>query len=77
MLLVNIVMVAILSTPRFAMFGPDRLNVFVTYPPFVWLPSVLVLAALAGHLIVFRALRRRSEAPPYVRGCGPSGAAGL
>jgi hypothetical protein len=57
LLLVNIVVVAILSTPRFALFGADRLNVFVTYPPFVWLPAVLVLAALAGHLIVFRALR--------------------
>ena len=57
-LLVNIVAVAILSTPRLAMFGPDRLNVFVFYPPFVWLPAVLVLAALAGHLIIFRALRR-------------------
>lgn len=57
-LLVNIVAVAILSTPRLAMFGPDRLNVFVFYPPFIWLPAVLVLAALAGHLIIFRALRR-------------------
>jgi hypothetical protein len=56
-LLVNIVVVAILSTPRFAAFGPDRLNTFVTYPPFVWLPTVLVLAALAGHLIIFRAVR--------------------
>ena len=56
-LLVNIVTVAILSTPRLAMFGPDRLNVFVFYPPFVWLPAVLVLAALAGHLIIFRSLR--------------------
>jgi hypothetical protein len=59
-LLANIVVVAILSTPRFAVFGPDRLNTFVTYPPFVWLPTVLVLAALVGHLIIFRALRRLS-----------------
>jgi hypothetical protein len=59
LLLANIVVVAILSTPRFAVFGPDRLNVFVTYPPFVWLPAVLVLAALAGHLIIFRALSLR------------------
>ncbi len=59
-LLVNIVTVAILSTPRFALFGDDRLNVFVAYPPFVWLPAVLVLAALAGHLVVFRALRVRA-----------------
>ncbi|HEY0874879.1 MAG TPA: hypothetical protein VGD94_15500 [Vicinamibacterales bacterium] len=57
-LLVNVVTVAILSTPRFAAFGPDRLNVFVTYAPFVWLPAVLVLAALTGHLVIFRALRR-------------------
>jgi hypothetical protein len=47
-LLVNIVVVAILSTPRLAMFGPDRLNVFVFYPPFVWLPAVLVLPRLRG-----------------------------
>jgi len=60
LLLTNILVVAILSTPRFAAFGPDRLNVFVTYAPFVWLPAVLVLAALAGHLIVFRALTRRA-----------------
>lgn len=57
-LLVNVVTVAILSTPRFAAFGPDRLNVFVTYAPFVWLPAVLVLAALTGHFVIFRALRR-------------------
>jgi hypothetical protein len=56
-LLANIIAVAVLSTPRFQYFGPDRLNTFVTYPPFVWLPAVMVLAALAGHLIVFRALR--------------------
>lgn len=55
-LLLNIVGIAILSTPRFAFFGPDRLNVWVMYPPFVWLPAVMVLAALAGHLLIFRAL---------------------
>ena len=55
-LLLNIVTIAILSTPRFRAFGNDRLNVFITYPPFVWLPAVLVLAALAGHLVIFRAL---------------------
>jgi hypothetical protein len=54
-LLANIIVVAILSTPRFQYFGPDRLNVFVMYPPFVWLPAVMVLAALAGHLLIFRA----------------------
>jgi hypothetical protein len=58
-LLINVVTVAILSTPRFAYFGQDQLNVFVTYPPFVWLPAVMVLAAFAGHLLIFRALARR------------------
>lgn len=56
-LLLNVVVIAIVSTPRLHVFGADRMNVFVTYPPFVWLPSVMVLAALAGHLLVFRALR--------------------
>jgi hypothetical protein len=60
-LLLNIVAIAILSTPRFAYFGEERLNVWVTYPPFVWLPSVLVLAALAGHLVIFRAVSLRSR----------------
>jgi hypothetical protein len=55
-LLVNIVTVAILSTPLFRWFGEDRLNTFVTYPPFVWLPAVLVTAALIGHLLVWRKL---------------------
>ena len=55
-LLINVVTVAILGTPRFRYFGEDRLNVWVTYTPFVWLPAVMVLAALAGHLIIFRAL---------------------
>jgi hypothetical protein len=58
-LLINVVTVAILSTPRFAYFGRDQLNVFVTYPPYVWLPAVMVLAAFAGHLLIFRALARR------------------
>jgi hypothetical protein len=57
-LLLNIITVAVLSTPFFAFFGPERLNVWVTYPPFVWLPAVMVLAALAGHLIIFRAVSR-------------------
>lgn len=59
-LLVNVVTVAILSTPRFRYFGDDRLNVWVTYPPFVWLPAVMVLAALAGHLVIFRAVKAQT-----------------
>jgi hypothetical protein len=59
LLVLNVVTVGILSTPRFRLFGEESVNVFITYPPFVWLPAVMVLAALAGHLIVFRAVLRR------------------
>jgi hypothetical protein len=55
-LLVNVVTIAIVSTPTFAWFGQDQLNVWVTYPPYVWLPAVMVTAALTGHLMIFRAL---------------------
>jgi hypothetical protein len=56
-LLVNVVAVAIVSTPAFGWFGPERFSTFVTYFPFVWLPAVLVLAALMGHILVWRSLR--------------------
>jgi hypothetical protein len=61
-LLVNVIAIAIMTTPRFHYFGTERLNVWVTYPPFVWLPAVMVLAAFAGHLVIFRALRSRPRA---------------
>jgi len=57
LLLVNVVTIAILATPMVRYFGDRELNVWVTYPPFVWLPAVMVLAALAGQLLIFRALR--------------------
>jgi hypothetical protein len=56
-LLANILAVAIASMPMFRLFGVDRLNVWVAEPPFVWLASVLVLTALAGHLLIFRKLQ--------------------
>lgn len=57
-LLVNVVAIAIVSMPLIRAFGDDHVVTFVTYPPFVWLPAVMVLAALAGHLVMLRALRR-------------------
>jgi hypothetical protein len=64
-LLVNIVTIAVVSTPRFRWFG-ERVNVFVTYPPFVWLPAILVTAALMGHILVWRRLfgKLRAEGRP-------------
>jgi hypothetical protein len=64
-LLLNIVTIALLSTPLFRYFGDDRLNVWVTYPPFVWLPAVMVLAALAGHLLIFRAAGALERQPRH------------
>jgi hypothetical protein len=63
-LVLNVVIVAVVSTPAFRYFGDERLNVWVTYPPYVWLPAVMVPAAVAGHLVVFRAL---SPSPPPFR----------
>jgi hypothetical protein len=62
-LLVNIVTVAVLSTPIFRWFGDERLNTFVTYAPYVWLPAVLVAAALIGHILVWRTLARDAREP--------------
>ncbi len=69
-LLVNILVVAIASTPIFQYFGPDRLNVFVMWMPYTLLPAVMVLAAWAGHLIVFRAISFRAASMPDPR-CSP------
>src|SRR5262245_27009375 len=61
-LLVNIVTIAIASTPVFGWFGKERVNIFVTYPPFVWLPAILVTAALMGHILVWRRLSEKPAA---------------
>jgi hypothetical protein len=58
-LLLNVLGVAFLSTPMIGYFGVENLNTWVADPPFVWLPCVMVLAALAGHLIIFRASNPR------------------
>jgi hypothetical protein len=59
LLLVNIIVIAAVSLPVFAAFGPDRVNTWVTQAPYVWLPGVLVPAALFGHLLVWRKLALR------------------
>jgi energy-coupling factor transporter transmembrane protein EcfT len=55
-LLLVIVTIAIRSAPMIQAYGPDRLNSWVGYPPFVWLPGILVQAALLGHVLVWRKL---------------------
>ena len=63
-LLLNIVTIAMLSTPTpIRLFLAEPANTIVTSLPYVWLPAVLVQAALLGHLLVFRKLRRMGDAP--------------
>jgi hypothetical protein len=63
-LLLNIVTVAILSFPTpFRQFHNAPANTWVTHAPFVWLPAVLVMTALLGHVLVLRAALRRPGQP--------------
>lgn len=66
LLLFTIMAIAILSleTP-FQRLGLDQPNVGVTYFPFVWLPGIIVPAALFSHLVSIRKLllaRPRAQA---------------
>jgi hypothetical protein len=58
MLLVTILGIAVVSLPPIAAFGrePARLNTWVAYFPFVWLPAGLVSAAVLGHVLLWRRL---------------------
>jgi hypothetical protein len=57
LLLVNIVTIAVLSTPLFHVFDNEPSNTWIASFPYVWLPTVLVPAALLGHVLVWRRLR--------------------
>lgn len=68
LLLANILVIAILSTPTpLRVFMNEPANVWIAHAPWVWLATVLVPAAIAGHVIIFRRLRmearRRAAAP--------------
>jgi hypothetical protein len=62
-LLFNIGVVAVLASPMLRVFGsePAHVNRWVVFFPFVFLPGVLVAAAVFGHVVVFRALRRKAS----------------
>jgi len=55
-----IAVIAVASSPMVRLFGDDPrdVNTWVLYFPYVWLPVVLVTVAIAGHVMVTRALRR-------------------
>lgn len=56
LLLLVIVVVAVVSSPPLLAFGAERANTWVAYAPFVWLPTVLVPAGAAGHVVLWRRL---------------------
>jgi hypothetical protein len=65
-LLANILIIAMLSTPLpFRVFTSEPANVWITRAPFVWLPMVLVMTAMVGHVVL---LRRLAEEARRVRG---------
>lgn len=55
-----IAVIAVTTSPMIRLFGDDPrdVNTWVLYFPYVWLPVVLVTVAIAGHVMVTRALRR-------------------
>lgn len=61
-LLATIVGLALASMPILQLFGPDKVNTWVTYAPFVWLPGLLVQFALFGHILVWRKLLATADA---------------
>jgi hypothetical protein len=59
-LLIWVVGIAIISLPtRFQLMRPD--NTWVASFPYVWLPTVLVTAALLGHIVIFRKLAMKRK----------------
>ncbi len=53
-----ILVIAILTAPFILALGPQSANRWVAYVPFVYLPAVMVLVAVAGHCHVARWLRQ-------------------
>ncbi len=62
--LLVITAIAIATSPMVRAFGDDprHINTWVVHVPYVWLPAVLVVVALAGHIVVTRALLGPSRA---------------
>ena len=57
--LLNVLGIALLSMPPIVYFGAAHTVTWVTLFPYVTLPSVMVLAALSGHLVIWRKLLER------------------
>ncbi len=62
LLLVNVVVIAWLSTPTpLRVFKNSPANVWIARPPYIWLPTVMVAFAILGHIVLFRRLRLEDE----------------
>ena len=62
LLLCNIIVVSLLSTPTpLRVFRTPPANTWVSTAPYVWLPAVMVALAVLGHIVVYRAVRERSD----------------
>jgi hypothetical protein len=61
-LLANILIIALLSAPTpFRVFHNEPANVWIAHAPWVWLPTVFVVAAIVGHILVLRRVRFESR----------------
>ncbi len=52
-----IAVVAMATSPMVRALGEDQVNTLVTFVPYIWLPTLLVPTALAGHILVARKLK--------------------
>ena len=60
LLLLNVVVIAWLSTPTpMQLFRQEPANTWIARPPYVWLPTVMVAFAILGHIVVWRRLQGR------------------
>jgi len=59
-----IAIVAVAGSPIIQAFGtgPQDINSWVAYFPYYWLPTILVLIAILGHILVTRKLLSRKNA---------------
>jgi hypothetical protein len=57
--LAAIAFIAIASSPMIRFFGdgPDHINSWVLFFPYVWLPVSMVSVAIAGHVLIWRSLK--------------------
>jgi len=61
-LLLNILTIAVLSTPTpIRVFHNEPANEWIAHAPWVWLPTVFVVAAIIGHIVIARRLRYESR----------------